>query len=178
VFDPNLNVSTSGTIVPSRSIDYPTIITFGPSFFESYSTWPNTKFIHGFNLGRNSTEARTALLQSVPLACQALRNGSLAYWELGNEPDLFKTSSQGIVRPSTWNESAYVAEWLNGTRSIRQVLAAACPEMATDAAFKWYAPSFAGTRNSLNPVVAWQDGLDVDRDISIISSHKYAFPLL
>jgi len=99
--------------------------------------------------------------------------GKLAFWELGNEPDLFKTSAQGIVRPSSWNEAAYIAEWLDGTRSIREVLSGACPEMATNAMFKWYAPSFAGTSNSLNPVISWQDGLDADRDISIISSHKY-----
>lgn len=105
--------------------------------------------------------------------CKALSNGGFLYWELGNEPDLYKTSAQGIVRPSWWNESDYVAEWLNGTRAIRETMAKACPKLATDEAYKYIAPSFAGTGNSLNPLKTWQSGLDTDKDIALISSHKY-----
>lgn len=156
------------------SEDYPTTITIGPGFFDSYHTWPGTQYVHGFNLGRNSTIARRGLIDSVPYACKALENGRLLHWELGNEPDLYKTSAQGPVRPPTWDERDYVDEWLKYTREIRAAMRSACPELTTDVAYTYYAPSFAGAgTNSLDPIVTWQDGLDADKDISIISTHKY-----
>jgi hypothetical protein len=111
-------------------------------------------------------------LDTVPLACRALRDGKLAYWELGNEPDLYKTSSQGIVRPSNWTETDYVDEWLTKTRDIRRTLSEACPELATDDKYKYIAPSFAGISNSLKPITTWQDGLDTDHNIALNSEHK------
>lgn len=160
-----------GTFNFNRSRDYPTTITIGPSFFESYETWPGVKFTHGFNLAKsNNTVGIDSLLTSVPLACKALQ-GKLLDWELGNEPDLFPTSSQGPVRPRTWHESDYVTEWLNLTSQIRNILATnpACAGLTHD----FIAPSFAGTSNFLNPIVTWRDGLDADKDISLISSHNY-----
>lgn len=172
LFNASLKTALIGIVDPSRSPDYPTTITIGPSYFESYSTFPSTRFIHGFNLGKNGSVARQSLLATVPLACHALSN-KLAYWEYGNEPDLFKTSSQGPVRPAWWNETSYVNEWLNGTRAIRKALQAACPDLATNDSYKYYAPSFGGTSNSLNPILTWRVGLDADKDVGLISSHNY-----
>lgn len=135
-------------------------------------TWPSTKFIHGFNLGKNGTEGLDSLLATVPHVCKALEGGKLAYWELGNEPDLYKTASQGIVRPSNWTEEDYVNEWLTKTRAIRRVMAKSCPGLASDANYKYIAPSFAGITNSLDPVKAWEAGLDTDNDIALNSEHK------
>ena len=127
--------------------------------------------MHGFNLGRNSSAARQALLDSVPYACQALRE-NLLYWELGNEPDLF--TRPGGPRPPDWDEQDYVAQWVHYTRAIREKMREACPEMASEEAYKYYAPSFAGTGgNALNPVTAWADGLDSDGIIAVDSSHNY-----
>lgn len=172
IFNKSLDTALVGIVDPAKSPDYPTTITIGPKYFESYLTWPDTHFIHGFDLGRNSSVARQGLIDSVAYACKALR-GKLAYWELGNEPDLYKTSAQGPVRPSNWNEKDYVSEWLHWTRAIRSALVKACPDLATDARYKYYAPSFAGTGgNSLDPITTWKDGLDADKDIAIITSHK------
>ena len=173
VFNSSLGVASVGIVDPSKSPDYPTTLSIGPAYFESYETWPGTKFIHGFNLGRNSTVARQGLLDSVPYVCRALEGGKLAYWELGNEPDLFKTSSQGPVRPANWTEQDYVNEWLHWTRAIRVAMQSACPELASNQSYKFYAPSFGGTGNSLDLLITWEDGLDADKDIAIISSHKY-----
>ena len=172
LYDPNLPVALVGSVDPSRSPDYPTTISIGPSYFESYSTFPNAKYIHGFNLGKNGTAARTSLLATVPLACKALEDGKLAYWELGNEPDLYKTSAQGHVRPPTWTERDYVNEWLEGTRAIKKALAEVCPDLVTKEKYGYYAPSFAGTSNSLNPITTWKSGLDTDEDVRVVSSHK------
>lgn len=161
-----------GIIQPNISTDYPHVLTIGPEFYESFQTWPNTKYTYGFNLAKNGTANRDSLLSSVPYACKALENGKLLHWELGNEPDLYKTSSQGIVRPATWNEQDYVDEWLNGTRAIRSTMAKTCPGLTTNAKYNYYAPSFAGTDNSLNPIVTWEDGLDTDKDIAVITSHN------
>lgn len=172
LYNASLEYAINGTIIPSKSVDYPYIIYIGPSFFESYSTWPNTKFSHGFNLGKNGSEALESLLDTVPLACKALQDGKLSHWELGNEPDLFKTSSQGIVRPANWTEQDYVDEWLAKTRKIREALAKACPEMATEQNYKYMAPSFAGLSNSLDPVATWKDDLDADHNIALNSIHE------
>lgn len=146
----------------------------GPSYFESYDTWPGVKFIHGFNLAKNTTEDHQLLLDTVPLVCKALeKSNGFYHWELGNEPDLYKTSAQGIVRPSTWNEADYVAEWLNLTRAIHTALGQSCPSLYPPNEYTYYAPSFAGTSNSLNPIITWHDGLDTDHDIAFISSHNY-----
>ncbi|KAF2141901.1 glycoside hydrolase family 79 protein [Aplosporella prunicola CBS 121167] len=174
LYDASLGVAENGIVDPERSEDYPTTLTIGPSFFESYDSWPGVKFIHGFNLGKNGTDGRESLLATVPLACKALSDGKLLYWELGNEPDLFKTSAkQGIVRPTNWTEHDYVQEYLNGTRAIRAELAKACPDLATDDKYKFIAPSFAGTSNSLDPIKTWQEGFDEDKNIALISSHNY-----
>jgi hypothetical protein len=175
LYNATLETATFGIINPKRSLDYPTTLYIGPSYFESYNTWPRTKFVHGFNLalGANSTAGWKTLIDTVPLACKALGDDKLLWWEYGNEPDLYSTSTQGPVRPSGWNESTYVSQWLNGTNAIKKTLLEACPDMVSLQKYGYYAPSFAGTSNRLNPVTAWHAGLDVDTDIKIYSIHKY-----
>ncbi|CAD6446089.1 4ae85018-d036-41d7-aad9-d3313433e9df [Sclerotinia trifoliorum] len=172
LYDANLPYAVNGTINPARAVDYPTTVYIGPSFFESYSTWPDVKFSHGFNmaLGANNSAGWQTLLDTIPLACKALGGGKLLMWEYGNEPDLYSTSAQGPVRPRTWNESTYVSQWLNGSRQIKEGVAAACPDLAS---YGFLAPSYAGVNNHLNPITTWRDGLDVDKDIELISSHNY-----
>lgn len=174
IFNASLTDSaTVGIVVPSISEDYPYILTFGPVYFEAYATWPDTKFVHGFNLGSNTSSDREALLDSVSYACEALRD-NLLYWELGNEADLFSRPGGPQPRPPGWDEQDYVEEWVYYTRQIRQRMRQACPEMASDAAYKYYAPSFAGTGNLyLDPVTVWADGLDEDNIVAIDSSHNY-----
>jgi hypothetical protein len=99
-------------------------------------------------------------------------------WEYGNEPDLYSTSSQGPVRLPSWHESEYVAQWLNGTRAIKAQLQKYCPDMVSNDTYGYMAPSFAGTNNHLKPLLTWQEGLDQDRNIKLIPSHKYSHPLL
>ncbi|KAN0092480.1 glycoside hydrolase family 79 protein [Hyaloscypha variabilis] len=175
LYNASLKTAINGTFNLQRSADYPTTIFIGPSYFESYSTWPNTRFSHGFNLGLggNNSVGWETLLDTVPLACKALSNGKLLMWEYGNEPDLYSTSSQGPVRPPSWNESQYVSQWLNGTRAIKAQLTKYCPDMVSNESYGYLAPSFAGTNNHLKPLLTWQDGLDQDQDIKLISSHNY-----
>lgn len=173
IYNADLAIALNGTFNTSRSPDYPTTIEIGPSFFESYGTWPDVKFCHGFNLGgNNDPRVGDTLRQTVPLACKALSNGNLYWWEYGNEPDLYATSAQGPVRPSNYNESDFVKEWLNGTRTIKALLEEACPELTTNDSYGYLAPSFAGTSNHLKAPLTWSDGLDEDGDVKYFSSHK------
>ena len=174
LYNASLPYAVNGTIDPAKSVDYPTTVYIGPSFFESYHTWPDTKFSHGFNLalGGNNTAGWDTLLETVPLVCEALEGGKLMWWEYGNEPDLYSTSYQGPVRPSSWNSTTYIDQWLNGTRHIKIGLENSCPDLASNATYGYLAPSFAGVDNTLKPITTWEDGLDVDHDIKLISSHK------
>lgn len=160
----------------ARSADYPTTVYIGPSYFESYNTWKDVKFCHGFNLGlgANRSSGWQTLLDTVPLACKALGGGKLQLWAYGNEPNLYPTSAQGPVRPPAWDESAYVSEWLNGTRHITALLEEHCPELADKDRYGYMAPSFAGVSDRLGADVAWTAGLDDDKNINLFSIHKYS----
>ncbi|KAI1282627.1 glycoside hydrolase family 79 protein [Xylaria sp. FL0933] len=174
IYSPNLTIALNGTVNATRSPDYPTTIEIGPSYFESYLTWPNVKFSHGFNMGGNHDSRQWAtLLQTAAIACKTLGKDRLYWWEYGNEPDLFATSSQGPVRPANYSESDYVAEWLAGTRAIRGVIAQNCPGMLSNETYGYIAPSFAGTANHLKAPLAWADGLDTDGTVRYFSTHNY-----
>ncbi|KAK3693520.1 glycoside hydrolase superfamily [Podospora appendiculata] len=175
LYNASLPYAINGTFDSKRSADYPTTIFIGPSYFESYSTWKDVKFAHGFNLalGGNSSVGWQTLLDTVPLACKALGKGKLYWWEYGNEPDLFSTSAQGSVRPSGWNESIYVAQWLNGTKAIKAQLQTYCPKLVDNDTYGYLAPSFGGVNNHLKEPATWAAGLNVNGDIRLISTHNY-----
>ncbi|KAK4462089.1 Beta-glucuronidase [Cladorrhinum samala] len=175
LYDASLSIAINGTVDPSRSPDYPTTITIGPSYFESYSTFNDVKFSHGFNLGLggNNSKGWQTLLDTVPLACRALSGGKLYLWGYGNEPDLFSTSAQGPVRPSSWNESAYVGQWLNGTRTIKALLQEHCPDLASEDSYGYLAPSFGGVGNRLKAPATWAAGISTDKNVKLFSTHNY-----
>lgn len=167
-YNPSLPVARNGTYTGTSS-DYPTIVEIGKSFFDSFATWPNTQYTYGFDFAVDNATGQYTLNATVPLACNALRHGKLAYWEMGNEPDLYPTSAQGVKRPLSWKEPQYVAQWQANTSTIKHLVSKACPGEP----YGYMAPSFAGTTNYLDPVRTFQDGLDNEKDIKIISIHKF-----
>jgi len=170
LYNASLPYALNGTYDLNRSPDYPTTIFIGPSYFESYDTWEDVKFSHGLNfgLGGNNSAGWQTLLDSVPLVCRAL-GGKLYAWQYGNEPDLFSTSSHGIVRPPSWNEEIYVEQWRNGTRAIDSLIDENCPELRS---FGYLAPAFAGLGNKLKAPAAWKAGLSSEASIKLFSTHK------
>ena len=150
--------------------DQPANLTFGPAFFESYHTWSETKFIHGFNLKANSTADRQAVIDSAKVACRSLGGQALA-WQLGNEADAYTFAAIGATRPPSYNEASYVEEWLNVTRAIRSSVESACPELAST---EWYAPSFATSPgfSQLDQIKAWDAGLDTDHNLKVFDQHQ------
>ncbi|KAK5108214.1 hypothetical protein LTR62_008670 [Meristemomyces frigidus] len=160
----------------SPTADQPANLTFGPNFFQSYHTWPNTTFTHGFNLKYNSTAAHEALLAEAPYACSSLR-GQLLAWELGNEADGYSFGYPGspAYRPASYNEADYVSEWLNLTRAIRAAMRKSCPDLASNSEYEYYAPSFASSPgfSMLDQIKAWDAGLDTDHDLKVFATHHY-----
>ncbi|KAF2671224.1 hypothetical protein BT63DRAFT_349935, partial [Microthyrium microscopicum] len=153
---------------------------YGGVFFESYATFTNTKYIHGFNLAKSNDGFRRNLEAGSILACNGLKNGRLLYWELGNEPDMYKKTqvatgpNQGHLRPTSYSENTYATEWSNITADLRSQIEITCPEMITDQAFQFTAPSFAGTSNGMDPWTAWTDLQKATPVAKQFSSHFYA----
>ncbi|KAI5303548.1 hypothetical protein KEM56_007438 [Ascosphaera pollenicola] len=178
IFDASLPTATAGTIDEHAKLtDYPMKSKIGPSFFESYHTFPNTKFTYGFNLAANGTLGEKITNETVPLVCKALANGRLAYLKVGNEPDHFGTVNQTTdvyLRPKNWTEKGYVSDWLARTRLIRERMRLYCPEFKEDE-IKFLAPSFAEKDNFvLDPVKVWgKEKLGRDHDIVLNSMHNY-----
>jgi hypothetical protein len=94
--------------------------------------------IYGINLGTN-TPARAA--EEAAYVAKTLgfthQHGKLEYFQLGNEPDLFKTH---LRDPKTWSPELYMDEWLAEANAIRAAVPAArfgLPDTAGDP--DWYA---------------------------------------
>ena len=103
---------------------------------------------------------------------QAL-GSSLEMFEIGNEPDSFSYWNR---RPSSWNISDYVTEWL---AAQEVVVTAVSSGSRHSVSIPYFAPSMAGTdaggsSSSIGPVPAFADGLDSQQIIKEVSGHKYA----
>ena len=138
----------------------------GPTFFESYNSFPNTFYSHGFNMIWNNDTGYNSITQMINDGCKSLE-GKLSTWEYGNEPDLYIGNS----RPSDWDESDYVLGWSKGYVVIQEALQAKCPSLATAPLF--LNPSLAGTDSKLDPVTISQDGLNNNGSIAKFSVHNY-----
>ncbi|RDW82571.1 hypothetical protein BP6252_03683 [Coleophoma cylindrospora] len=172
IFNSSLPVAIHGVYNYSHTQNYPTTVTMGPSFFESYSTWPNTKFIHGFNMGLATTPAGwESLLQTIPLACSALESGNLLWWEYGNEPDLYPTSPARVLRTGAWNYSIYLDQWKNGTAAIEAGIKTSCPNLTSTEEYGYVGPSYA--YRGLDPSATFASGLNENGTIKQITMHHY-----
>jgi len=94
--------------------------------------------IYGINLGTN-TPGRAA--EEAAYVAKTLgfthQHGKLEYFQLGNEPDLFKNH---LRDPKTWSPELYMDEWLDEANAIRSRVPAArfgLPDTAGDPT--WYA---------------------------------------
>ncbi|KAJ9606337.1 hypothetical protein H2200_009298 [Cladophialophora chaetospira] len=165
IYDDSLVTATAS----SCSADALAIQCIGKSFFDSYGTFPRTRYSHGFNLAWNNASGYNTLAATVPLACKAIGAGKLENWEYGNEPDLY----MGKWRPSNWTEAEYVAEWQNGTSQIRSLLQEACPKLASQKYFNFMAPSLSSPGSKLRPTEIFNDTLNSGHSLEQISVHNY-----
>jgi hypothetical protein len=135
----------------------PSVIEYGSSFFSSYQALNKggSKFIHGLNLAKSSDGFRHNLQGASVVACKVMQDtGSFLAWELGHEPDTYavagpkvrlnvggiKVGGLGAVRDSSWDEKAFVSQWMSVTTDLKLQMSYACPNLPT----KYVAPGFAG----------------------------------
>lgn len=154
------------------------ILPFGRPFWESYTTFPRTRYIHGLNFAKSGEGFRRTLRGAMISACEALRHGPDLSWEVGNEPDMYGTNTeidaQGrrrVVRSGTWEESAYVGEWKEAQRDLRRSLAVSCPERTASNAWRVVGPSFSVASGRLDAWKAWNGGLRQEAVVSEFSGH-------
>ena len=87
--------------------------------------------IYGINMGTNTPERAAAEAEFVANTL----GGSLQYFQIGNEVDLF---NRHLRDPKTWNAKNYLAEWLTMARAISEKVPSAkfgMPDVASDVAW-------------------------------------------
>ena len=82
-YNATLDTAIIGIFNDTLSPNYPTTVTIGPTYFDSYNQWPGVKFINDFNQAHQGSEGRRNLLETIGPACRALSNDNLQYWEFG-----------------------------------------------------------------------------------------------
>ena len=150
------------------------LIYVGPSFFSSYNTFPNTRYIPGINLAINGTAGISSRKAQVELTCKSLGD-SLLMFEVGNEPDHFISYFR---RPTNWTIEQYVEEWLEASQLVLEETSRACPQISRRSP-GFFAPSFGGTDlgQPFSALTAFQNGQLSMHDIMQISIHKCVFHL-
>ncbi|KAF3021966.1 hypothetical protein E8E14_010185 [Neopestalotiopsis sp. 37M] len=169
LFNPQLEVAVNGTF-GNPDIAYPTTLTYGKSFFEGYQVLDNVKFSHGFNLGANGTVGFNNLASTLPLACKALNESNLAYFEIGNEADQYAStkSNRGPIRAPGWNASLWLNDWRNRSATLDSLWA---DSGCDNTPFRLIAPSFAG-RTWIEPAFE-ASFADYAESVSAIAAHSY-----
>ncbi len=134
---PTIHVGGTGIGEPTSALAYPITpqAIHNLRAFLDHTGWT---CIYGINLGTN-TPARAAEEAAVVAATlgAVTEGGKLEYFQLGNEPDLFKTH---LRDPKTWSVNLYLDEWLAEANAIRARVPSArfgLPDVASNA--EWFA---------------------------------------
>ena len=146
----------------------PVSVTIGPRFYQGFNQWPGVKFINGLNQALNGTVGRENLLAEVNASCNIIDPENFLAWEYGNEADLYANNG---IRPPPYNDSDYVADWLNGTAAINAEVQKMCPGYPV----VFDSPSFGlyGAISNLDPLGVANDMIDANDDIVLWSLHLY-----
>ncbi|KAF2147960.1 glycoside hydrolase family 79 protein [Myriangium duriaei CBS 260.36] len=164
IYDDTLTVP----LAPSCTADSLAGLCLGKTFFDSYGTFPNTKYSHGFNLAWNNASGYRTLEQTVALACHAINASIFDAWEYGNEPNLYRTQ----VRPKSWTTQDYILEWFNGTVRLASFLQQLCPNSVSESGL--IAPSLSNPWSEIHPAdVAASYKQDSGSRVTRFSMHAY-----
>jgi hypothetical protein len=113
---PPINVRNTGTGEPNADLAYPITpqSTVNLRAFLDATGWT---CLYGINLGTNTPERAADQAAQVARVLGLLsEGGKLQYFQLGNEPDLFRTH---LRDPKTWSADLYFDEWLAEANAIR-----------------------------------------------------------
>lgn len=152
---PTIHVGGTGVGEPTSALAYP-ITPEAIRNLRAFLDRTGWTCIYGINLGTN-TPARAA---EEAAFVSATLESKLEYFQLGNEPDLFKNH---LRDPKTWSVNLYLDEWLAEANAIRARVPKArfgLPDVANNA--EWF--STIATRLPATPN---------HPDIAAVSHHYY-----
>lgn len=91
----------------------------GPRFFEAANRFPTgTPVTWGLNLAYDDDDAIDQVVTMAQQILDRCTNLDIVAFEIGNEPDLYYTSSE--FRNSTWSGEVYTDQWLSRASAIYQ----------------------------------------------------------
>ncbi|CAI7610721.1 unnamed protein product [Penicillium glandicola] len=100
--------------------DQPIQINYGPTFFESYHTLGQIKFLHGLNMAQNKSTEQLEL--EAMEACTSI-GPQLYLYELGNEFNF----APGTYRSTNYSLLDYSEEWNTKSAIVKSAVQKACP---------------------------------------------------
>jgi hypothetical protein len=148
--------------------DIPSSLEIGPTFFESFKTFSDTRFIYGLNMKRSvqDSDDYDNMLDTVAAACSSLSNDNLLAWAYGNEPNLYGFDD--------WEPTDYTEAWLEAMNDIKEVLKDECPDLASDENFGFLTPSVSSLWSGhVNIPDILEDGINDDNVVFYLGTHKY-----
>lgn len=162
----NQTVALIETFSPS-SPDQPSSLTIGPSWLESFKTFPTgTQYIFGLSFQDGTAGLDQVLLEAIPTVAEL--GSSLYAFEIGNEVNGFP----GGRRPASYTVQDYVTQWLQYAVTIENSTGTQGKTLFQAAAFE--APeNYLTSNTSWNARTILQDGIAKTGLVKTISEHDY-----
>lgn len=114
IYDGSTNIGLEGA-----PTDQPSLTTLGPAWFEAFQTAPvGTRFIYDLNYRDNSTAGVQATVDVARRVWEALGEGLLYAFEIGNEMEKWG----GLFRDDGWGPREYVDEYLRYAALIEEAV--------------------------------------------------------
>lgn len=161
------NASQATARIIEGNGDVPSSLTIGPTFFESLTTFANTRFIYGLNMKSSvsDSDAYDNMLDTVAAVCSSFSSDNLLAWSYGNEPNLYGFDD--------WEPADYTTAWLEAERDIKSVLEDECPDLVSDDLFGFLTPSVSNLHSGhVNIPDTLEDGINDDGVVFFLGAHK------
>ncbi|KAJ5297794.1 hypothetical protein N7508_008043 [Penicillium antarcticum] len=151
----------SGNGIPNK-------VSLGPVFFEGFDNFPDTPWTFQVNLANNKADRLEHALTEARVALSHIR-GNLVAFEIGNEPDLYP----GDVRPASYTVADYVREWREYADAISEHVLKG-NRYGLDEWRIFQALTFVFHMDGFTTARAFEDGVDDDGHVKLVSWHQYA----
>ncbi|MGA7158796.1 MAG: hypothetical protein WBY53_18265 [Acidobacteriaceae bacterium] len=157
---PNIQVRNTGTGEPTSQLAY-SITPEAIHNLQGFLHATGWTCIYGINLGTNTPMRASIEADYVARTLgHAHQHGKLEYFQLGNEPDLFKTH---LRDPKTWSPERYMDEWLDEANAIRALVPSA----------RFGLPDTAGNPDWYAAVVSRLLTLQSPPEVAALTHHYY-----
>jgi hypothetical protein len=132
-FDPNqaTAITRPSSIDPASPLFN---ISLGPSFFDGFKTFPNTKFIFQVPAGTANAHLSADAIAQTKAAVAAVSAARVDSLEIGNEPDLY--AGQNVTKPG-YNLGDYVKNFLQYTADVNGNITSLDKKIYQALTFSW-----------------------------------------